>query len=105
MSDLRVGLCLDCVRDTLASRPFVPNWDVAFITSRVTGGIPDECTVCGRPFPESRKRELKAENLILRAKLAMAEADALDLRRRLVVTSNAENEAKNRIHIARGTLA
>jgi hypothetical protein len=98
VSDLRVGLCLDCVRDTLASRPFVPNWDV-------TGGIPDECTVCGRPFPESRKRELKAENLILRAKLAMAEADALDLRRRLVVTSNAENEAKNRIHIARGTLA
>jgi len=42
------------------------------LEAHITTGIPDECYTCGCPLPESKKRQLKAENLILRAKLARA---------------------------------
>ena len=53
-------LCLDCVRDSVG----------AHLDVSKTDGESDECVVCGCPLPESKKRQLKAENLILRAKLA-----------------------------------
>lgn len=69
---MRDYLCLSCTRDYLAQS--VLDGDDLSALHVESPTEPTLCEYCGKALPESRKRELKAENLVLRAKLAEAEA-------------------------------
>ena len=65
-----IYLCLSCTRGRIVE-PLFDSFDIEI-------GVPNDgvnygCGDCGRKLPESKKRGLKAENLILRARLARAE--------------------------------
>jgi len=62
-------LCLRCTRDNLTELDL----DSVTFDPILVDRINRVCGYCGRELPESKKRELKAENLLLRAKLARAE--------------------------------
>jgi hypothetical protein len=62
-----IYLCLDCTRGRIGD-PLFNSFDIGI-------GVPNDgvnygCGDCGYKLPESKKRELKAENLLLRARLS-----------------------------------
>ena len=69
-----VYLCLDCARDYMN--------EISDLTGVSVEGIPNDriyiCGDCGLTLPESKKRELKAQNLVLRAKLAQVTHSAYE---------------------------
>jgi len=82
-----VYYCLDCGRSRLAAL-ILDGDDLQEVTAE---SVPDDginygCGVCGKSLPESKKRELKAENLLLRAKLDVAERRAATSRAALHAT-------------------
>jgi len=66
-----IYLCLDCTRNRITDSLF-NSFDIGIGVPR-NDGVNYGCGDCGRKLPESKKRALKAENLILRARLARAE--------------------------------
>jgi DNA-directed RNA polymerase subunit RPC12/RpoP len=73
-----IYLCLDCTRGRIAD-PLFNSFDVGIGVSR-NDGVNYGCGDCGRELPESKRRELKVENLLLRARLAeiVAQVDEID---------------------------
>ena len=62
-----IYLCLDCTRGSIVD-PLFSSFDIGIGVPN--NGINYGCGKCGRKIPESKKRALKVENLILRARLA-----------------------------------
>ena len=73
-----IYLCLDCTRGRIAD-PLFNSFDVGIGVSR-NDGVNYGCGDCGLELPESKRRELKVENLLLRARLAeiVAQVDEID---------------------------